>query len=53
LFGKISVSKHKNNRLTQEQEVYKTDRYMHSIFLTTELRGGHKNVQKIRMFRRS
>jgi len=46
LFGKISVSKHENNR-TYKHGIYKTASYLHSIFLTTEVMGGHMNVQNI------
>lgn len=41
-----SVSKHENNTWTYEHEIYKTDSYRHSMFLTTKVRGGHKNVQR-------
>jgi hypothetical protein len=47
LFGKISVSKYENNRRTYKHGLYKTASYLHSIFLTTEVWGGHKNVQNI------
>jgi len=47
LFGKISVSKHENNSRTYKHGIYKTASYLYSIFLTTEVMGGHMNVQNI------